>query len=234
MSIQRNILLQNSYQPAPSMPDGYVQDGCVLCFDGYQEPSGGVWKDLSGGGNDLILSTTAVHNTTYHFMGFSDNSSVTRGIVPLPTTATIEFIVGVSNSTQYIFQSSTSRWPYAPNMFFGGFLCVRYNQESNTGYVRIPNLIGKTISSDESSTPNFYQYSYATPGNCQVWNKMSGQNLSLSGPSTQTNESIIDSSDRLKVGSNGLRLHALRIYSRYLSDDELLQNRTLDITRYNL
>lgn len=32
--------------PIPSPIDGYVKDGLVLAYDGYQEPSGGVWKDL--------------------------------------------------------------------------------------------------------------------------------------------------------------------------------------------
>ena len=221
--------------PEKTVISDYVQDGLVLAYDGYQAPSGGVWKDLSGGGNHLTLSSTAVHNDTYHFMSFGDSNSVTAGIVPLPTTATYEVVCGCIYDTHYFFQSSSAPWPYSPNFFLGSFLFIRYNQESSTGYITAPSLIDKIKNEDVASMPNAYQYSFAKDGNVQVWYKFSDHTAySISGPKTQTNTSIIDSSDQLKVGSNGLRLHALRIYNRYLTEDELLLNRTLDTKRFNL
>ena len=220
--------------PEKTVISDYVQDGLVLAYDGYQAPSGGVWKDLSGGGNHLTLSSTAVYNDTYHFMSFSDQKSVTAGIVPLPTTATIEWVYGRTLSSLTIFQSSAASWPYSPSLSLYNAYNLRYNQASGSGYIAGVSIGGGIKDADESSMPNLHQLAFSLD-KVEVWYKNSGQSEATHvGPKTQTNTSIIDSSDQLKVGSTGLRLHALRIYNRYLTEDELLRNRTLDAKRFNL
>ena len=53
-------------KPLPSIIDGYVRDGLVLCFDGYQPPANGIWKDLSGGNNDMIQGSTTTYDGINH------------------------------------------------------------------------------------------------------------------------------------------------------------------------
>lgn len=220
--------------PEKTVISDYVQDGLVLAYDGYQAPSGGVWKDLSPSHNDLTLSSTAVYNDTYHFMGFSDQASVTAGIVPLPTTATIEWLYGRTTNILTIFQSSTAGWPYPPSLSLYNAYNMRYNQTSGSGYIAGISIGGGVKNDDVSSMPNLHQLAFSLD-NVEVWYKNSGTTSAThAGPKAQTNTSIVDSSDQLKVGSSGLRLHALRIYNRYLTEDELLLNRTLDTKRFNL
>lgn len=215
--------------PIPSPIDGYVKDGLILAYDGHQEPSGGVWKDLSGGGNDMIVGAGASFDSEHHCIAFTVGSQYVNGDcttskeVSWASAVTFEFIYAHdSEGYAAVFKGSLA-WPYKPYIMFNNFLSPFLPESCST-----PWLVSPAQSTDRAQK---WLHQYAIDGNVYRYKHYSGT-LSEGG-NTQTN-TITGGSQVLYFGSNGARLYAIRIYNRALTDDELLQNRTLDITRYNL
>ena len=221
-------------KPLPSVIDGYVKDGLVLCFDGYQPPAGGKWKDLSGSGNDMTQGSTTTYDEVNHCCAFFKNHNYTTSVVPLPISVTIEAVVSMSDYS-YIFFGRDAQWPYAPNLFFGIFLNVRYFTASSTAYFAMANLIGVERTTDASKASAYQVWQNDTQSG--VWVRNYGENAWQSGP-TARNADLIASDSALRFGgmpdTATLRIYALRIYNRCLTREEMAANRELDVKRFNI
>lgn len=222
-------------KPLPSVIDGYVRDGLVLCYDGYQPPAGGVWKDLSGSGNDMIQSSATAYDEVNHCCAFTDNKNHTTGVVPQPLLVTIEVVVGMTTYCK-IYRSTTAPWPYQPTLFFGNFLGLAYNKTpSGMVYVNIPKLV-PIEPTEDASRPSAYQI-WQNDTQSGAWSRRYGDKAWQSGPGPRRAD-MAASDDQLQFGGDPsgstLRIYALRIYNRCLSQDEMAANRELDITRFNI
>lgn len=216
--------------PIPSPIDGYVKDGLVLAYDGYQEPSGGVWKDLSGSGNDMIVGAGASFDSDYHCFSFTVGGQYALGDcktskeVSLSSAVTIEFICAAETSSNAIIFKCNTTWPYHPSINFGSFLNIYLPESCKT-----PWLVSEAISTDHSVCSMHY---YAVDGTA-VRYKQYGNNQASEGTATNSS-AITGGSQVLYIGGKETRIYALRIYNRALTDAEMVQNRTLDITRFSL
>ena len=221
-------------KPLPSVIDGYVRDGLVLCYDGYQPPAGGVWKDLSGSGNDMIQGSTTAYDEVNHCCAFTDYRNYTTGVVPLPITVTIEVVTSMTNYS-YIFFGKESAWPYPPNMFFGNFFYVRYFTATGSAYFAQPKHISIEPTEDASRASAYQAWQNDTQSG--TWSRRYGENAWQSGP-TARNADLIASDSALRFGgmpdTATLRIYALRIYNRCLTQDEMAANRELDVKRFNI
>ncbi len=208
--------------PIPSPIDGYVKDGLVLAYDGYQEPSGGVWKDLSGSGNDLILADDVAYDADAHKVTFAANnfSKTTNAVAVDGTTGvTIEL---VSGSLKTFFESVTD-WPYSPRIFHSSpFLYRALNAN---------NYIGASIAVNTSTT--ILEEQFAVEGANSVDHFFSDLDSGWRHI-TRTNKLTHTATNfKMRFGYNTI-IFAFRVYSRKLSEAELLQNRLLDAQRFNL
>lgn len=230
MSQLRRFLMS---KPLPSVIDGYVRDGLVLCFDGYQAPSGGVWKDLSGSGNDMIQSSATAYDEVNHCCAFTDSLNYTTGVVPHPLLVTIEAVVGM---TQYciIYKSKTAPWPYQPKLFFGRFLCMAYkNASGDKVYLNLPKLVSVVRTEDASQASIYQVWQNDTQSGAWSW-RYDENNAWQSGPGTRNEMVATDSQIQFGGEPSGstLRIYALRIYNRCLTQDEMAANRELDRQRF--
>lgn len=221
-------------KPLPSVIDGYVKDGLVLCFDGYQPPAGGKWKDLSGSGNDMTQSSTTAYDEVNHCCAFTYSKNFTAGVVPHPLLVTVECVVSM---TAYciIYKSHTAPWPYQPKLFFGNFLGLAYqNSTGDNVYVKLPTLVA-IVPTDDASQPSSYQV-WQNDTQSGAWSRRYGEKAWQSGPADR-NE-MAETDGQLQFGGeptgSTLRIYALRIYNRCLTQDEMAANRELDVKRFNI
>lgn len=231
--IFRNLMLGQKQSSSCDIPDGYVQDGCILCYDGYTAPSGGVWKDLSGSGNDMIQSSVTTYDEANHCCAFTDTKNYSRRKVMHPLEITVEVIVSMTNYS-IIYQSKTADWPYVPKLFFGSFFLLSYLTTSGGyAYVNTPSWVGIDPTEDASHASLYQLWQNDTQSG--AWSRRYGDNTWQSGPGTRAAD-IMPTSSLLKFGDSGktLRIYALRIYNRCLSQEEMKTNRELDIERFNI
>ncbi len=213
--------------PIPSPIDGYVKDGLVLAYDGYQEPSGGVWKDLSGGGNDLILADGVAYDADAHKVTFAATKSITTSevLVDAATGWTVEIVGGFSSKNQSWFQGD-SPWPYTPHIFLGAGLYIQLQNDTQYAY---------------ASTGGWFMSRDSIDGEMQF--AIAGTESEINGlnnneeewdrrPSVAQTKTFVPLNYKLTFATAFIR--SLRMYSRKLTAAELLQNRLLDAQRFNL
>lgn len=262
MSIQRNLLLHNSYQSAPSMPDGYVQDGCILCFDGYTAPSGGQWADLSGSGNDLTLGTGVTYDSTNHCITFSSNASQVKNTIELPDLYTFE-ILYKADSGQWVFRNRASdATNYCPRLYQNGTDTNMSTKIANTSSMSSGNcdafyIVNQSVYADiydGSSDWSYWQHSPVeyykkSIGSCGTFSccyslgsKLTSENIIYYNTGRDKTVTLgtyyyplaNTPFNPLSFEGSGVKVQMMRFYNRSLSSDELQQNRQLDIQRFNM
>ena len=215
-------------KPLTSVIDGYVRDGLVLCFDGYQPPSGGKWKDLSGSGNDMILGADATFDETTHKASFTGTTSETSAAVTIDAASglTIEVVGGFSAKSQEWF-SSDCEWPNTPKIFLGAGLYIAFKTLNSPN--TYADLGGWFMSRDSIDG----EMQFAIAG---TTSELNGLNNNSEGwdrrPSVAQTEAFLQTNYKLRFGPAFIR--SFRIYNRKLTAAELLQNRLLDAKRFNL
>ena len=208
-------------KPLPSVIDGYVRDGLVLCFDGYQPPAGGKWKDLSGSGNDLVLADGVTYDAEAHKVTFATtNQSKTTNEVAISGTTgvTIELVSGKLGT---FFESDTS-WPYSPRIFFSTPFLYRALNDNN--------YVGTSIAVNTSTALLAEQFSLAGADSADHF--FDDVNASWRH-GTNTNK-LTFTATNYKLRFYNSIIYAFRIYNRKLTAAELLQNRLRDAQRFNL
>ena len=120
-------------------------------------------------------------------------------------------------------------------MFFGNFFNIRYLTATDSAYFRLPKLVSIEPTED-ASRPSAYQ-AWQNDAQSGVWSRQYGDKAWQSGP-TSRNTDLIASDWKLQFGgmpeTATLRIYAVRIYARCLSQDEMAANRELDIKRFNI
>ena len=214
--------------PEKTVISDYVQDGLVLAYDGYQAPSGGVWKDLSPSHNHMALGSDATYNTTDHCLNFgSSNGCISTKEVALTggTALTMECIFRCTKKQGYVWRTTNTKWPYRPNLVLGTFYLIYFDATQGTtiwngGYnLNYPAACQVLIGGGDDVA-----YSCRCSSG-ESWGKNKGT-LTYDDVSTQM---------LFGYGTAGCcDLYALRLYNRKLTDAEILQNRHLDIERWSL
>lgn len=220
--------------PIPSPIDGYVKDGLVLAYDGYQEPSGGVWKDLSASHNDLVLIDGYNYDDDLHCFIPNGQKCYTKDVVPLALPFTWEVVWSALKPTDYReFSSYTANWPYYPAIVLAGSALPALNTTSGHSYLPVSGA--SWLKSGDGSLRNLLQFTVSDDSVVQC---SKAQDKQVYVTSADNTIAFADNSSQMCIGralsSYGFRCFAWRIYNRALSADELLQNRTLDITRFNI
>lgn len=207
--------------PIPSPIDGYVKDGLILAYDGYQEPSGGVWKDLSPSHNDMVLTDGYDFDADGHSLHvIKGNDHTTREPVYFAANFTIEVVVrlNVSGYNSFLATSSWALMLYNASLYFRTY---------TVGYICTPNIsaTGATtalqVAYGDTCEARFYRNYRNT------WAKEKGA-LNHTAPISYK---LYFGTSKLNVDAN---IYALRIYDRKLTDEELLNNRLLDAQRFNV
>lgn len=219
--------------PIPSPIDGYVKDGLILAYDGYQEPSGGKWKDLSSSHNDLVLASDVAYDSSTHKLTFTTTNSVTTAGVPIDADGgvTIEVVGGFTAKNQSWFQG-VSDWPYSPKITLSTDICIQF-----------PTSATETWQSAYAEKGGWFMSRDTIDGAMQFAMKGTSEVSEINGlcnpdeswdrrPSVTQTTTFVPCSYNLQF--NDAFIRALRIYNRRLTTAELLQNRLLDASRFDL
>ena len=209
--------------PEKTVISDYVQDGLVLAYDGYQAPSGGVWKDLSPSHNDLALADGYNFDTDNHRLWAKqgDNHTTTDDVY-IPTNFTWEIVLGFPEALSYNTPLSDGKI---------GLVLKNgstYFRTQSAGYVSIVYMTSNDFDvsamqvayDTESCESRFYRNSWAK------WSMEAGylNHKAVTMP--------------LYMGPSSFHcsayIYALRIYNRKLTDAELLHNRKLDAARFDI
>lgn len=261
MRIYRNILM-SSKNPSSKMPDGYVQDGCILCFDGYTPPDNGIWTDLSGTGNDLTLGSGVTYDSTNHCIIFSSNASQVKKEIVVPAVHSFEILYKAENGQWVFLNRNSNTTNYCPRLYHDSktylstFASLEYTVTHEDGldcnFQKLMNmpLIEYGDTGDYTpTTPNdyaYWQYKMIPLSNnlctdtqwCRVGiAALNSSNILKWNPGDKYASNVYKqnpSFNPLSFEDSGVKLWAMRIYNRELTWDELDQNRALDFQRFNI
>ncbi|MBR1609554.1 MAG: hypothetical protein IJ678_08080 [Kiritimatiellae bacterium] len=229
----------------------YVTDGLVLHYDGIWNAGFGVhdsaatvWKDLSASGNDAEfvylapgggwLDNAYSFETNGHFQ--------TQSAIDLGTSFTVQT---VTDHSGYVHQSNT--WPW-----FLGSADAKFSVYPNSGKPHVvlnaDGVIGGSHRSEFDWTNKRYLTAmmdctsnvlFEASARDRAWSVGSGptplgsQEFTIGGPSTTASFSGSDSAeDKRRARSARTPYHAVRVYNRLLTDDELAHNRAIDEARF--
>jgi len=235
----------------------YSRTGLVLQYDGYTSPSGNIWSDLSGNGNNGFMS--GFNGTTES--GWNTNGIALDGIDDyIYTTNEVSYPIVTVQIIAEIKSLETVDWTYdhfISNYESGGYGFVTNNSIDGSSYIDVPqNKIGFSVYVDG--------YKSAYSNNNVILNQvyyLTGRydgntiNLWINGTkqtgSTSINGIIGDpaGNQNFIIGGNpdgGLdnttfqnmntheKIYAVRIYNRALTEDEINRNYQLDKIRFGL
>lgn len=229
----------------------YVTDGLVLHYDGIWNAGFGVhdsaatvWKDLSASGNDAEfvylapgggwLDNAYSFETNGHFQ--------TQSAIDLGTSFTVQT---VTDHSGYVHQSNT--WPW-----FLGSADAKFSVYPNNGKPHVVLNADGVIGGSHRSEFDWTNLRYLTAmmdGTSNVlfqattcdraWSVGTGptpigaQEFTIGGPSTTASFSGSNSAeDKRKARSARTPYHAIRVYDRLLTADELAHNRAVDEARF--
>ena len=206
--------------PEKTVISDYVQDGLVLAYDGYQAPSGGVWKDLSPSHNDMVLTDGYEFDTSGHSLRVvAGNNHTTSSAVNFAANFTFEVVVqpNVGSYNTPIAANKSSVLLYNSSLYFRtktNYICYVYLTTSS------PCKTGLQVAYGDTCEARYYRNAN------KEWRKESGY-LNHTAAALQ----LTFGSSLFNVDAN---FYALRLYNRKLTDAELLQNRKLDAARFDI
>lgn len=248
------------YNPYSSIYNGYKQDNLVLWYDGYantgstRENPNYTWKDLSGSGYDGTISSGGWY---YKYLGLNMSSStvtanvaassllpagvdrtlsITLRIYSVPYTNTTYGNTGIIFGAAY-YNGMGIYWHKSPNHDTYGF--------GTNGFTRTSSLTG--VESDSFTYPtkilNLTYINDASKG--KVYYYIDGEKIGESASVTGTYQYA---SNMGNVGINKnqisegnytasyavLDVYSARIYTKALTEEEILHNYHYDIERFNI
>ena len=223
---------------------GYIHDGLLVHYDGYNKPVDNVWNDLSGNGNNGIL---------YNFSsleGFEYNSIYFNGS---------DYIFGVNNNPLY---SDSNNLPDMTVEIVLKKTASSFGSALSFGHsvnVRTFMDLWTTVSEDSRGyeiyygyESNTYNYSYALGWDEYPLGSIVKISYSKKGNVYQTyvNGKEVDlkvldniqgfhtNSFKLGIAENGFsfigNIYSVRIYNRALTDAEINDNYKIDQYRFDV
>ena len=227
----------------------YVTDGLVLHYDGIwnaglgvHDAAATVWKDLSATGNDADFVSEATGggwlDNAYNFE--TNGYFITQSVQDFGDDNTIQAVLG----KPYTHQSST--WPFivgsskANNNFYSlypsannnvalnvdGITGLNYSSRANCGswgqnYVTAMMHETNSVVFQTTTIPAFKE-------GTKVYTAMGARYWTIGAPHTTSYSSAADRLAR----RHRVPFHAIRVYSKLLSEDELAHNRAIDEARF--
>ena len=227
----------------------YVTDGLVLHYDGIwnaglgvHDAAATVWKDLSATGNDADFVSEATGggwlDNAYNFE--TNGYFITQSVQDFGDDNTIQAVLG----KPYTHQSST--WPFivgsskANNNFYSlypsannnvalnvdGITGLNYSSRANCGswgqnYVTAMMHETNSVVFQPTTIPAFKE-------GTKVYTAMGARYWTIGAPHTTSYSSAADRLAR----RHRVPFHAIRVYSKLLSEDELAHNRAIDEARF--
>lgn len=219
---------------APSWTNPYITDGLVGYWDGEWNAEGGkhddaldLLVDLSGGGHDMtFVGTHQLNDKSVTIDGVANAYGTINGLTWGPQS-TQEFIVNLSAVDNYgrlIAEQRGLGVMKHPEGFAAGY-CYGFNTDGPIGsYVRhdLGVAVNLSLSFGEDKIVRFY-----INGLLSGERSESSFSSSFSGQTTFFNRT---------TGSRGItgQLHAVRLYNRALSAEEIASNYAIDARRFGL
>lgn len=210
----------------------YVTDGLVGYWDGEWNSEGGKHDaaqdslvDLSGGGHDMtFVGTHTLNPKSVTLDGVANAYGSINGLTWGPQS-TQEFVINVS-STQNYGRLIAEQKGLCLTQTEGGYYvghCYGFNTDSMIGgltKVQFGSLVSVVLTYDRSYIRYYVNGQFAN-------SKMQAFNGYFSGQTTFFNRT---------AGGRGItgQLHAVRLYSRALSTEEIDANYSVDKARFNL
>ncbi len=224
---------------------GYITDGLLVLYDGYNEPVDGIWNDLSGNGNHGV------------FYGLDDSYDLDNNSIYLNGS---NYISTINNNPLYsnsgdapdmtvevIFKKTTSTW--------GNLIGFGNVVNSNISHMDL----WTTTSSDERAYQVIYSYTsdngffshtlgwdnYPLDSIIKLTYSKSGTTYRTYVNNTLIDTQIVDNpqgfvTNTLKIGKaeNGYyfvgNVYSVRIYNKALTDFEINNNYTVDKYRFDV
>lgn len=235
---------------------GYISDNLTLWYDGYANTGNThnhtttTWKDLSGTGYTGTVSGATWYDEYLSFDGVNDtvlSNVLTSTLLPAESNRTLEIILKI-NSVPYSGTNGNS------GVLFGG---ARYGGMAifwNTNTAGKVNIRGYTRTTSET-TANFDFFDYPTNILYLTYVNDSTSNLVktyLNGKFIGSKPSVLgsytNSSSIGNVGINkaqvatssytasytNMNVYSARIYTKALTEDEILHNYLYDVEKFNL
>ena len=220
---------------ASELGDEYIKDGMQVWYDGINNTGSGhsstttTWKDLSGNGNDAILSGfdgTATSGWNSNYLAFDgENDKVElKNVIDNKTQFTIEYITTQKRykSWEYLWGVTSSKFGMECNM--QGHRVLYYVSGKHYNCVDLKGTLGKN------------NYNGLSIHNREINGYLNGEkkiNVTI-------DNDFENSGNILSLGSIQNKhymmvdYYAFRIYNRALSESEIRHNYILDKARYGI
>jgi len=213
-----------------------VTDGLILCLDAANKRSypgsGSTWNDLSGRGNHFTLSGPVFNeNSASSYFEFGDNQGdyayrSTTDVIGGLTDITVDMWILISNlPNQIAFLSyATSSFNNELLLFKNGGNIYHYWAGSN---------VSTTLSTSYYNTGNWINLVFrrSAPTAHYFFNGVQRASLTISADTINTGGTLVfgQEQDSPGGGFDGNQdfpgyINSLKIYNRYLSNEEITQN----------
>lgn len=224
---------------APPTARDYIQDGLVAMWDGIEnagwgvhDPNATVWKDLTGNGYDLPLSTATLEVLSN---GVRRKSTVTHSTASKvrwinTPSRTLEICVtapsSISSGSQVLLATtSVGSGTVVPCLVKKGAGYFEWSQQWNSSKIIFKSNITFTLSSSYNygNTANGYvNGEVQAANNTDTWG-FSADTISVLGDPRGTNYAPFE-----------YCAHNVRVYNRALTAEEIAYNNNIDKRRFNL
>ena len=224
---------------APPTARDYIQDGLVAMWDGIEnagwgthDPNATVWKDLTGNGYDLPLSTATLEVLSN---GVRRKSTVTHSTASKvrwinTPSRTLEICVTAPSSIPGVSQvllatTSVGSGTVVPCLVKKSVGYFEWSQQWNSSKIIFKSNITLTLSSS---------YNYGNTANGYVNGEVQAANNTDTWGFTADTISVLGDPRDTNYAPFEYCAHNVRVYSRALTAEEIAYNNNIDKRRFNL
>lgn len=241
VTVENNYTKSFNFTTADSSLVGYVNDGLLLQYDGYQKLKNVnnkiIWKDLIGesdaeivngnGINDWVDNKIKLENIN-HYISAKGSSN----LVNVNDDLTVEIVYTLYENTYDPLFRNNGLGLYYFDLYKTGLLRSMVRNIDNTDnempIATDTNLItmGKlhTISVTAKKTDDYFEFQYYGDSKKMQMSKNYGKKHSINDFQVGKN---------YENGISKVYIHGFRIYNRALNDTEIKMNFDKDINRYD-
>ena len=214
--------------------NGYETDGLIVSYDGYNTPIDGVWKDLSGNGNDGTLMNSVWESNNILIDSNTNSRIFVYDLIPQYSKITMSITMKVNNETnrRSIF-----------NNFDGGGTGFEFHGDKICFLVYLKDIGYKSVCSTEALSINeIYNVSGTYDGkiiNLYI-NGVKNNYLNISGTIAWSSNNTIFAIGCNPTGNvcqtdySDMNVYSVKLYDRSLSDTEIYNNYQIDRYRFDI